>query len=926
MNGHVGKDGRTMHLQIDDRRRTWRAVAGGAALALALGGLSALATGGSASAQTRPAAAASARVAAALAAAAPVTVLTGTSCAPSCDIWAQQGVLPGITPPVTGWGFTAAAADALTGQSPTLVVDQDVPVTVTLHNALPAGPFSNALSLSIPGGGLPDDTVGVGPAGQKSYQVTFTRPGTYVYQAGHTAQGTRQVAMGLVGAVVVRPTGYDAALARTDLGSASTPTSGFDDEAVLVLTDLDPAFNAATIAGTAYDMRSFNATYRLINGKAFPQTQAVATAPANRVLLRYVNGGAVSHSMGTQGARQDVLAIDAHPGDGGALVADTLPPGETEDALVQVPAAGGPLAVYDQSGRLDTNGQKVGSTNRVAFGGMMTLLSTDPVPPGGDVVGPTASAVSASPTTTTATGSVTVTASFSDVATGNSNITRAELLVDGQLSTVAPGSGIPFVGTFGSPTVTAATATLSSAQIQSLSLAQGTHTLWVRAQDSAATGNWGAPASTSFFLASTGASTTGLTLTPARTNVGQVTLTATGNDSVIGGQVDSFTYQVDATPAVQVSVTPATIVNESATFPAGSLQEGSHTVSVRSHDTYGLLGPAATATLVVDTHGPTVTTSPLVNPNPTNGLVGDQTDPTALRVTAGFTDDQGSGVVAAEGRLCPTAGVTGPCTGERVFPLTPTDGAWGSPTESAYGLIPLSELTGYANGQYQLQVRAQDSAGNWGGLGSTTLVVQRGIFSDAFEATPLVRTGGWGGVVGSPSSSTTAVITGLRGLLVTAPGPAYVRDFNPNNEPVYSARFLFNPNSLVTGNGANSNVTVFGAMTTNAAGYAAQVQYHRVSTAGGSARQVRLHLTRANGTTVDTAWITIPAGASTLQLDWRASTSATVTLKVNGAATSLTGQNTGTQRIDEARLGLVTTATGGTAYFDAFQSDRSPLT
>jgi len=923
MNGHVGKDGRTMHLQISARSRAWRAVAAGSSIALALGALSALGSGVSAVAAVRPSS--GAVVQAGAVAAAPAGELVGTPCAATCDLWAQQGVLPGITPAVTGWGFTAGSGDALTGQSPTLVVPQGATVTITLHNALPAGTFSNALSLAVPGAGLADDTAGVAPGGSKAYTATFTRPGTYLYEAGHTAQGARQIAMGLVGAVIVRPTGYDSLSARTDLGTASAPVSTFDDEAVLVLTDLDPLFNSATIAGTAYDLRSLRPTYRLINGKAFPQTQPIATAPGNKVLLRYVNAGAVSHSMGTQGARQSVLSIDAHGGDGGALAADTLPPGETEDALVTMPAAGGPLAVYDQSGRLDTNGQKMGTTNQIAFGGMMTMLSTDAAV-GGDVVGPIGSAMSVTPTTATALSSLTVTATFSDANTGNSNVTQAELLVDGQVSTVAVGtSPYVFSGTFGTPTVTAATATLSSSQIQALGLAQGTHTLYARAAD--ALGNWGAPMSTSFFLASTGPSTTGLTLTPSRTNGGTVTLSATGNDSVIGGQVDSFTYTFNGS-SVTTLVGPATVVTESATLStaniaaaliAAHLASGSYPVTVTSHDTYGLSGPVATATVVVDVAGPTVTASAVVNPNPTNGLVGDPAYPTALRLSAGFTDSEGSGVVAAEGRLCPVAGVSGACVTERVFPLTPNDGSWGSTTESAYGLIPLSELTGYANGSYQVRVRAQDSAGNWGGFGSVTLVVQRG-FADGFETGNFSR---WnGGVTGVPSVTTGAVLTGVYGMQASSPGPSYVTDLSPSNESVYSARLLFNPNTLRTG---NSNVDIFTALTTGL-GNVVQVQYHRAAQTN-AVRQVRLVVTHSNGSTTATAFVTIPAGVSTLQVDWRAGTSATVTFTVNNVAASLTGQNTSTLLVDRARLGLVSTgSTTGTAYFDAFQSDRTPLT
>ncbi|MBM0240050.1 multicopper oxidase domain-containing protein, partial [Micromonospora sp. ATA32] len=44
----------------------------------------------------------------------------------------------------------------------------------------------------------------VAPGATRSYTFTAHRPGTYLYEAGHTALGARQVAMGLVGALVVR--------------------------------------------------------------------------------------------------------------------------------------------------------------------------------------------------------------------------------------------------------------------------------------------------------------------------------------------------------------------------------------------------------------------------------------------------------------------------------------------------------------------------------------------------------------------------------------------------------------------------------------------------------------------------------------------------------------------------------------------------
>ena len=104
-------------------------------------------------------------------------------------------------------------------------------VTVTLHNGI-----TTPMSLAFPG--HPELVVHRGPvrlrpgdrcrAGRHQHLHVHvpTRPGTFLYEAGHTANGSRQVAMGLAGALVVLPGD------GTAYGSAA---SGYDDEAVLVL-------------------------------------------------------------------------------------------------------------------------------------------------------------------------------------------------------------------------------------------------------------------------------------------------------------------------------------------------------------------------------------------------------------------------------------------------------------------------------------------------------------------------------------------------------------------------------------------------------------------------------------------------------------------------------------------------------------------
>ena len=596
----------------------------------------------------------------------------------------------------------------------------------------------------------------------------------------------------------------------------------------------------------------------MINGKVYPSTDPIVSTPGSTVLLRYVNAGAVGHSMGTMGARQQVLAIDAHPSDGATLVADTLPPGETEDALVTVPAAGGQYAVYDTSGQLDTAGLTATGVNRqLAFGGMMTFISTTPVTPpapGPDTVGPISSGVSLSAGTG---GDLTVTASFSDAATGASNVTAAEALIDAQ----APGTGVAFTGSFGAVSVTGATATIPAATLAGLT--PGAHTVSVRAQDSA--GNWGAVATVPL----AGPTTSGISLTPNPSDgTVSVALSATGDDSVLHGTVDQWQYSIDGgAPVVGTVASPATIVSEDATIGAG-LAEGNHTVSVQSHDSFGLWGAPTTVTLSVDTTGPAVV-SPAVTPNPTDGVTGDPVDPgtPSLKVAGTFTDTS-TNVVAAEGFLqspTGTLGVAPTVTNGTGFTFLAQDGTWNSLSEQAYGTIPLSELTAFADGTYDVWVHAQDAAGNWGQLVAVPFTITRShvLFADNFERASGTLVPPWTSKAGSVAITAAARILGSYGLQVTGSG-SVSSTLTGTGTPAatYHAQVLFDPQTLRSG-----GVDLLAARTP-ANAFVFRLQYRR-GNATNAARQVRLVVSRSGGTTA-TGWITIPAGSSSLRVDWAA--------------------------------------------------------
>lgn len=276
------------------------------------------------------------------------------------DLCAKTGTLTvaGSTVPVWGYvvkpaGVACANAPAASVPGPALEVDEDATVTIRLHNAL-----GEPSSIVFPGQqGIVPDLTGVGPGSTRDYTITASEPGTYLYESGRSS--ARQVAMGLHGALVVRP-----AVA----GQAYGPGTGFDSEALLVLSEVDPALNAAP---ATFDMRAYKPRFWLINGKAFPQTDMIDAAAGDRLLLRWLNAGDTHQTMTLLGAHQRVLAKDGAPERNPYdAVAETVAAGQTVDAIARVPAgaaSGTKLPLYNREMRL---------TNGSSFpGGMLTYVT-----------------------------------------------------------------------------------------------------------------------------------------------------------------------------------------------------------------------------------------------------------------------------------------------------------------------------------------------------------------------------------------------------------------------------------------------------------------------------------------------------------------------------------------------------------------------
>jgi FtsP/CotA-like multicopper oxidase with cupredoxin domain len=635
----------------------------------------------------------------------PTTCLSTGVGTVTCDLWARTGsvTMPGGAS-VTIWGYTDSVSGTAGLPGPALIVNQGDVVTVNLTNELP-----EATSLLLQGQNIVPDMVGaVANTGVATYTFTASTPGTYLYEAGLLANAEHQVAMGLYGALIVRPS-------AAPLQAYTDASTAFNDEALVVLSELDPALNNSAIPA-AFDMRNYKPAYWLINGQAYPNTLPIETLAGNKVLLRYVNAGLQLHSMGVLGLHQSLVGMDGSPALNPRLaVADTISAGQTLDALVTIPTAtvnGSKFALYDANMLLHNN-------NSTSTGGMLTFLTVGTSSTGSDTTGPDTNAMALSPSATNGAVDVALSASLSDVASGGSNISAAEYFID---TTGANGTGTAMSGAFGSPTA-AVNATLTAATLTALPA--GNHTIYIHGQDSA--GNWGTFNFAVLTLDKVGPASTGLVLNPNPTNGSvNVSLSATGNDQTSGNSnVAAAEFFIGAAGANGTGTTmavnaPAPVASLTASIPAAvvvALAEGPQTIYVHARDALGNWGAFSTITLTLDKAGP-VTSTVVASVNPNNGTIPYNSNTAALHLTGSFSDAF-SKMAAAEGFI-DTVGVNG-----KGYPFIAGDGFFNSPNETGYVNIPLTTINLLAQGNHTLYVHGKDTSGNWGSTSTTTLVIDK---------------------------------------------------------------------------------------------------------------------------------------------------------------------------------------------------------
>lgn len=267
------------------------------------------------------------------------------------------------------WGFSNGSSH-MQYPGPTLIVNQDATVTVTLTNELAVpvsivfpgqqGVVAEQVSAPTAPGSLTLEagaatTAPLAPGGTVRYTFTASRPGTYMYHSGTHAD--LQVPMGLVGALIVRPRDSEGAVISNQ--AYNHADTAFDDEFLFLMTEMDPSINAKIEDGkmNEVDTAAFFPVVWFLNGRCAPDTMSDAFVewlpaqpyncmpmmrPGEKILMRLVGAGRDSHPFHYHGNHARVIARDGRmlasgPSTGpdiGPLqfTIQTLP-GETDDAI-----------------------------------------------------------------------------------------------------------------------------------------------------------------------------------------------------------------------------------------------------------------------------------------------------------------------------------------------------------------------------------------------------------------------------------------------------------------------------------------------------------------------------------------------------------------------------------------------------------------
>lgn len=223
----------------------------------------------------------------------------------------------------------------LQGLTVKLTNELDVPVSIIIPGQIGDSPQVTR----NPDGRVRSFTHETAPGDTGIYAWSNIEPGTYLYHSG--THPSVQVQMGLYGAVT-----KNAVDANADPAEAYTGIT-YDEEAVIIYSEIDPALHAA-VAGGTYGTAAYPSTidyepkYFLVNGVASDATTPVVTAaPGNDVLIRFLNAGLKDHAPEILGSHLSIIAEDGNPYPyPREQYSMLLAAGKTLDALLLSPAEG----------------------------------------------------------------------------------------------------------------------------------------------------------------------------------------------------------------------------------------------------------------------------------------------------------------------------------------------------------------------------------------------------------------------------------------------------------------------------------------------------------------------------------------------------------------------------------------------------------
>jgi FtsP/CotA-like multicopper oxidase with cupredoxin domain len=249
------------------------------------------------------------------------------------------------------WGFANGTARAQY-PGPTLIVNQGDVVSISVANPLGLS-AGQRVSLAFAGqtgvtatcttspcvqGAL---AMEAGAGGTVTYTFTASRAGTFLYNSA--SRPDLQVEMGLLGALIVRPTGFATMSAPQ---AYATPESRYDQEYLFLLSEIDSRIHdvveeqGVAAVDSAGMLANVVPNYWFINGRNAPDTMSEAgvlslptqpysalpvTHPGDRVLMRVIGGGRDLHPFHHHGNHARIIAVD------GFLKQSATPP--TPDTL-----------------------------------------------------------------------------------------------------------------------------------------------------------------------------------------------------------------------------------------------------------------------------------------------------------------------------------------------------------------------------------------------------------------------------------------------------------------------------------------------------------------------------------------------------------------------------------------------------------------